>query len=598
MNNQEIARLLRAISAAYEVKGGNRFKILAYDRAATAVEHATSEVKDLWDDGKLNTLPGIGAGIAAHLDELFRTGRVKHFEQVMKGLPSAMFEFLDVPGIGPKTAYKLCKNLGIKKTAGALKRLKRAAEKGKIRVIEGFGEQSEKDILSGIAEFERREGRMLLPFAAELAEKIIAYIKECPKAKKVYPLGSLRRRCATIGDIDIAVATAEPAIVINHFINFPERKKVLNQGRKKAIILLSNGRQVDLRVQDEKSFGAMLQYNTGSKHHNIHLREIAQKRGLSLSEYGIKVRGKLKDFETEEEFYRFLRMAWIPPELREDSGEIEAAQAHKLPRLVKSSEIRGELHTHSNFRYQESSHDEGKNSFEEIIEKAIELGYEYIGLADHSPSVSNHTSQQIIALLSRRKERIEQILRSKKFVQKVHRENVCEIKILNTLEVDILADGSLAVPDKGLELFDFVFVAVHSAMRQNRQTMTKRILNGLAHPRVKFLAHPTGRKLGQREGYELDWDKIFDFCLKHNKWLEINAMPDRLDLPDVLVREAIRGGVKLVIGTDAHEIKNMRFLKYGVFVARRGWAQKRNIINALPWDKFKDIIGERGPTVP
>ena len=240
-------------------------------------------------------------------------------------------------------------------------------------------------------------------------------------------------------------------------------------------------------------------------------------------------------------------MDWIPPELREDTGEIEAAQTHQLPKLVEPADIKGEFHTHSNFKYQESSHDEGVNSFEEIIEKAVELGYEYIGLADHSPSVSNHTLKQIIALLSRRKKEIEQLLESKKFVQKFPSENSREIKVLNTMEVDILSNGSLAVPDKGLELLDFAFVSVHTAMRQDRKTMTRRVLNALSHPKVKFLAHPTGRKLGKREGYELDWDKVFDFCLKNNKWLEINAMPDRLDLPDTLVREAVKAGVKLVI---------------------------------------------------
>jgi len=591
MNNQEIAKLLRNVAAAYEVKGKNKFKVMAYQRAATAVEHATSEVKDLWDDGELNTLPGIGKSIAAHLDELFRTGQVKHFALVMKNLPPAMFAILDIPGIGPKTAFKLCQKLGIKSKKGAVNRLKRAAQKGKIRLIEGFGEKSEKEILAGIAELERREGRMLLPYATAMAEKIIAYLQKNPQVKAVYPLGSLRRRCATIGDVDLAVKTDKPAAVIKYFVNYPETKKVIAKGERKASIILKNGYQVDFRAQKE-SFGAMLQYFTGSKHHNIHLREIAQKKGLSLSEYGIKVKGKIKKFETEEKFYQFLSMDWIPPELREDTGEIEAAQKHQLPKLIKPSEIKGEFHTHSNFEYQESSHDEGKNSFEEIVIKAIKLGYQYIGLADHSPSVNNHTKQQIISLLSKRKERIEQIKESKKIAQLSLRENGCEIKIINTLEVDILHDGSLAVPDAGLKLLDFAFVAIHSGMRQDKERMTQRVLKALSHPKVKFLAHPTGRLLNQREGYELDWEKIFDFCLKNHKWLEINAMPDRMDLPDTLVKEAIKKGVKLVIGSDAHEVKAMNFLKYGVFVARRGWAQKKDIINTLPWRKLRNIIRE------
>ena len=589
MNNQDIAKLLRNMAAAYEVKAENRFKIAAYERAATEIEHASSEIKDLWDDDNLDSLPGVGSRIAAYLDELFRTGRVKHFQAITKGLPEAMFVFLDIPGVGPKTAYKLCQNLGIKKKAKAVEKLKQAAKKGKIRKIEGFGESSEKDILLGIAEFDKREERMSLPYAAELAKKIIDYLKKHPGVEKAYPLGSLRRCCPTIGDIDIAVKTQKPGIIIDYFVKYPETKKIVNQGKLKATIKLKNGRQIDLRAY-QKSFGAMLQYFTGSKHHNIHLREIAQKKGLSLSEYGIKIKGRLKEFEKEKNFYRFLGMEWIPPELREDTGEIKAAQSHQLPNLIKLSDIKGDFHTHSNFAYQESSHDSGKNSFEEIIKKAIELDYEYIGLGEHSPSVGNHTKQQIITLLSKRKEAIEHLLKSKKFIQTNTRENVREIKVFNTMEVDILADGSLAVPDEGLEKLDFAFVAVHSSMRQDRKTMTKRVLSALAHAKVKFLAHPTGRLLGKREGYELNWGKIFDFCLKNNKWLEINATPNRLDLSDTLVKKAIEAGVKLIIGSDAHEIEAMHFLKYGVSVARRGWVEKKNIINALPRRKLEGII--------
>lgn len=456
-------------------------------------------------------------------------------------------------------------------------------------MIEGFAEQSEKDILAGIAEFGRREERMLLPYASKLADKIIGYLRKHPNIEEVYSLGSLRRCCATIGDIDLAVKTKKAKEVIDYFVKYPETKKVVNKGKAKAAIRLKNGRKVDFRAQ-ESSFGAMLQYFTGSKHHNIHLREIGQKKGLSLSEYGIKVKGKLKKFANERDFYRFLGMNWIPSELREDAGEIEASQKHKLPKLVKPSDVKGDFHTHSNYAYQESSHDGGENSFEEIIEKAIDLGYEYIGLGDHSPSVTNHTSQQIIDLLSIRKRKIEQVLKSKKFTQCNRHKKAFEIKILNTMEVDILADGRLAVPDEGLEMLDIAFVGVHSSMRQDRKTMTRRILDGLSHPRVKFLAHPTDRKLGKREGYELDWEEIFAFCLKNDKWLEINAMPDRLDLPDTLVREAVKKGVKIVINSDAHNIESMPFIKYGVSVARRGWAEKKNIINTLPWRQLKDII--------
>lgn len=612
MNNQEIAQLLRRMASAYEIKNEAkyRFQSLAYDRAATEIEHLTSEAKDLWDEGKLRTIPGVGQSLAGYLDELFRTGRVVHFKKILKNFPEAMFIFIEIPGIGAKTAYKLSKILKIKGSRGAVEKLREAAIKGKIRLIEDFGKQSEKAILEGIEEYQRRSGRMLLSTATELAEKMIKYLKTNPFVKEAYPLGSLRRCCATVGDIDIAVATNQPLKVIKHFLACPQVKKKNSQGSRKASVLTKNSHQVDLRVQKKDSFGAILQYFTGSKMHNIHLREIAQKRNLSLSEYGIKKvknqpclsagrklkvksktqNSKLIKFQDEKSFYCYLGMECPPPELREDQGEIEAAQSNKTPKLVKINDIKGDLHTHSNFVHQESSHDAGLNSFEEIISKAIQLKYQYLGLGDHSPSVSQHNPSQIISLLSRRREAIDKIIKSKIFTRKSFRENSCEIRIFNTMEVDILTDGHLSVPDQGLKLLDFACASIHSSFRLDRKTMTKRVLAGLAHPKVKFLGHPTGRLLGKREGYELDWEQIFKFCLAHNKWLEINAYPKRLDLPDYLVREAIARGVKLIINTDAHETLEMELMKYGVSVARRGWAKKKDIINTLPWEKFKDII--------
>ena len=581
--NQEVAELLSSVAAAYKIKKANRFRIIAYERAAAEIEQGTREVKELWQEGRLAAIPGVGVNIAKHLDELFRTGKVKHFQKVMKTLPPAMFVFLKIPGVGPKTAYKLCRKLGIKKAANALERLRQAAKDGKARV----------QLLDGINQLGRRQDKMLLPFAGELAGKIISYLKEQPAVKEVCALGSLRRGCTTIGDIDLAVKTNQPKEIINHFVKYPGVRKIQNQGSSKASALLQNNRQVDLRVQN-RSFGAMLQYFTGSKAHNIRLRELALKKGFSLSEYGIKKlkaqSSRLKVFEDEKSFYNYLDLEFIPPELRENQGEIEAARQNKLPDLMKLSDIKGDLHTHSNFQHQESSYDEGVSSFEEIIFQAIKLGYQYIGLGDHSPSVSQHTKSEIISLLAKRKQKIEQLKGSKKFVQFSQRENNREIKILNIMEVNILADGSLSVPEKGLELLDFACVSVHSAMRQDQKTMTKRVFRALAHPKVKFLAHPTGRLLLKREGYELDWEKIFEFCRKNNKWLEINAMPRRLDLPDFLVRQAIKAGVKLVIGTDSHHFEAMRLMKYGVIVARRGWAEKKDIINTLPWQEFQDKI--------
>ena len=570
-SNKEIAKLFRSISAAYTVKGDDYFKIIAYDKAADSIEHATSELKDLWDDGKLDTVSGLGKSIQSHLDELFRTGKVKHFEEIKKDLPEGMFELLDIGGMGPKSAYKLAKSLKIKN----IKDLEVAAKGGKIQAIEGFGQKSEQDILRSIAQYHGRENRHLLPLAFSTAQRVLNHLKLIPQCERAEPLGSLRRMVATVGDIDIAVASKNAPKIIKHFTKFREVGRILEAGPKTSSVILKNGIQIDLMVQPLEAFGALLQHFTGSKNHNIHLRELALKKHLSLSEYGIKVKGVLKKFPTEEDFYQFLGMDWIPPELREDTGEIEAASSHKLPHLVKLNDIKGDIHLHSDFPI-EPSHDPGANSFEEIIAKAKTLDYEYIGLSDHSPGYSTHSRQQIIELFKKRTDTIEK-LRSK------HQ----EIKLLNLLEIDILANGALSVPDEGLKILNGAIAGVHSSHRQDRKTMTKRILTACQSPYVQVISHPTGRKLQEREAYEVDWREVFEECLKTKTMLEVNAWPNRLDLPDVLVREAIKVGTKLIINTDSHEVSQMDNMRFGVAVARRGWASAKDIVNTLPWLEFK-----------
>jgi len=597
--NKEIAKVFRSVAAAYIVKGGNQFKIIAYQRAADSVEHATSEIKDLWDDDKLDQLAGIGKAIASHLDELFRKGKVKHFQQVMSNLPPAMFELLSIPGIGAKTAYKLCKNLKIENLTTALKDLEKAAKQGKIRILEGFGKTSEEEILKGIQAFklgQTKEKRMLLPYADWLAEEIIVYLKACPAVIRADPLGSLRRMVSTIGDVDIAVATRKPKEVLVYFVKYPKIRRVLGRGEDLCRVILRSGRQVDIRLQKPQSYGSMLQYFTGSKHHNIALREFALKKRLSLSEHGIKVSetarqrdsktAKLVEFESEEKFYNFLGLDWIPPELREDTGEIEAAKEYSLPKLIKLENIKGDLHTHSSFPI-ETSHDEGLHSFKEMLKAAGRLGYQYFGFTEHNPSTSKHNENQIVSILRRKKEEIDQL----KYSYEKSKGNSSDrllVYSLNGLEIDIKPSGELTVPDKALDYLDYAIVSVHSSFQMTREKMTQRVLRALAHPKVKILGHPTGRKIGQREGYELDWEKIFDFCLKNDKFLEICSYPDRLDLPDVLVREAVKKGVKMIIDTDSHQKEHLSLIEYGVSVARRGWAEKKDIINTLPLPQFLD----------
>lgn len=595
--NKEVAKLFRSVAAAYQVKDESQFRIVAYQRAADSVEHATSEAKDLWDDGKLGELAGIGKSIASHLDELFRKGKVSHFKKVMSGLPPAMFELLSVPGIGAKTAYKLCQNLKIKNAENALKNLEKAAKKGKIRTLEGFGETSEEEILKGIQAFRRgqiKEKRMLLPYADVLAQEIIAYLKQLPEVIQADPLGSLRRKVSTVGDIDVAASTRSPKKVLDHFVKYSKIRRVLGKGEETLCrVILKSGQQVDLRLQKPQAYGSMLQYFTGSKHHNIALREFALKKGYSLSEHGIKISktAKLMEFKSEKNFYNFLGLDWIPPELREDTDEIRVAQKHSLPKLVELDNIKGDLHTHSSFPI-ETSHDEGIHSFEEMLKKAANLGYQYLGFAEHNPSTSKHSENQILDILKRKKEKIDQLKYSYEKSKK-NRDTLLPVYPLNGLEIDIKPTGKLAVPDKGIDLLDYAIVSVHSSFKLSREKMTQRALAALTHPKVKILAHPTGRKLGQREGYELDWDRIFDFCVNNNKFLEICSYPDRLDLPDILVREALKNGVKMIVDTDAHQKEHLSLMGYGVSVARRGWATKKDIVDTLPLPQFLAKMGIR-----
>ena len=592
MTNLEIAELLRRVAAAYQILEENRFKIIAYERAADSIEHLTSELKDYWDDKKLDEIPGIGSGIAGSLDELFRTGRIKHFDAVMKKLPSAVYPLLLIPGIGPKKAYKLVKELNLKSEKTVIADIERAVKSGKIAPIEGFGEKSQGDILTNLQTYKKgtiKENRMALPIADNIARQIIAHLTKHPEVKQVDALGSLRRQVSTIGDIDLSVATTKPQEVVAHFLKYPHTE-IIEQGPTGASIRLHNGRQVDLRVAKPAFYGAMLQYFTGSKNHNIALRSWALTKGLSLSEYGVKhVRGgKMDAYESEEGFYKALGLAYIPPELREDRGEIEAARAGKLPHLIDLADIKGDLHIHTDYDL-EPSHDLGENSLAECLDKAASLGYEYIGISDHNPSIAKHSERQIVDIMKRRKAFYEQKYSSwqKKTKKRTNYFLMCE--------VDILPDGKLALPEGAFDSVDGVIVSVHSSFTQDRKTVTKRIIAGLSNnPKVRILGHPTGRLLAKREGVDADWPEVFEACKKHDIALEINAYPDRLDLPDTLVFDAVRKGLTFVINTDAHALEHMDLMRYGVAVSRRGWATKHDILNTLGYNEFKKWFTKGG----
>lgn len=587
MSNLEIAKLFRNVAAAFTIKSDFKYKfqILAYLKAADSIEHASSELKTLYEQGRLEKIQGIGPTIEKRLTELFKTGKVEHFEQVLSGISSAVFPLLDIPSFGPKKANNLVTHFNLKNSKTVVEDIKKLAIEGKIENLEGFGEKSQADILQAIEEYKTgttKTTRMLLPYAFSLAQEVIEYLKKHKDITAAETLGSLRRMNSTIGDVDIAVSTKNPKAVLDYFVAFPPKERIIEKGPTTASILIGGGKHVDLLVLPPAQFGSLLQHFTGSKHHNVALREYALKKHLSLSERGIKLLSKkdtpLVEFNTEEKFYKYLGLDWIPPEIRENEGEIEAALKHSLPDLVEIKNIKGDLHIHTNYPWN-SSHDYGSGSMEDMVKKAKELKYEYIGISDHNPSIGNQTKDKINNALSKRKSIIEQIKESNK-----------SIRVINMLEMDILASGGLAIDDKGLEFVDALIVSIHSSFSTNKNEMTKRVLRGLSHPKAKILAHPTGRLLNSRTGYSLDWEKLFDFCVKNDKAMEINAWPERLDLTDALVKQAKDAGVKFVINTDSHAISHMDNMFYGVSVARRGWAEKKDILNTLPTQKLVDWI--------
>jgi DNA polymerase (family X) len=595
--NKAITELLRDIASAYLLKGENRFKIIAYENAATAVEHATRELRDLWQEGKLRIIPGIGPSIAAHLDELFTKGSAKHFDEVLKDIPPSVFRLMKVPGIGPKKAYKLVIAFKFFNVETIFEDVVHAAQEGRIATLETFGEKSQTDILEAIERYRKNshhEERMPLPYAYKMAQHIIQYLKKHPMVKRADALGSLRRMVPTIGDIDIAVQTKiknkneniknGEQEIISYFIAYPDKIAVDNAGDKKASIIIPPNIRVDLRIQNEESYGSMLQYFTGSKGHNIKLREYALKKGLSLSEWGIKevqnnkdkVKSKnvekedsIKEFKTEEAFYQFLGVPYIPPEIREGTNEIDLALKNKLPKLVEVKDIKGDFHIHSSYDLH-PSHDFGANTYLEIAQKGYELGYEYVGFADHNPKITGVSEDEIIAIMKTRKQHIDKVFSTP------HAK--CS-KYFIGLETDILPSGELALPKEAIEYVDYLIVSVHSSFNMDIKAMTKRVLKAMSYPKVKILGHPTGRLLGKREGFELDWEQIFSHAAQHTIALEINSWPQRLDLPDSLVREGKAAGVKFFINTDAHANSHMDNMLYGVSVARRGWLEKADVVN-------------------
>lgn len=571
MSNRQIAKILRDVAAAYTIKKtGNIFQIRAYENAADSIEHSTAQMQDLWQENKLDGVPALGEKIRTYLEELFTHGKVKHFEEAKKDIPPVVFELLDVPGIGPKTAIEIA-NLKIK----GIDDLKRQIKSGEL-VQKGFSAKISQKIMGGINQLNSMGGRMLMHYACAQADKILKYLRSCPSVEQADVLGSLRRRVATVGDLDFSVSSKNPKGVVDFFCKMPGVTRVLDRGDSKATVLLKNGLQIDLLVGKPQSYGALLQYFTGSKNHNIHLRKLAQDRRLSLSEYGVKNTRTNKTIptKTEDEFYKLLGMQVPSPEIREDTGEIEASLHDGLPKLVELKDIEGDLHLHSNFPLEKPSHAPGIDSIEAIVKYAQSLGYSYVGISDHSPS---HLlpGQQLVSTVEKRT----------KFIQSLNK-NTKSIRVLNGLEIDILSNGSLSIPDEILRTLDYCIAGIHSGHLDPKEVITKRLIRALSNPFVDIISHPSGRLLNERDSSDVDWDVVFKVAAKNKKLLEINSHPIRLDLRDDLVRRALSFGVKLIVNTDAHQISQMDNMSFGVSVARRGWATKKDIVNTWSWTNF------------
>jgi len=577
-SNQQIVTILKEVVSAMEVKGDQFFKIRAYHTAILSIEGLTNSLLELWENNRLNEIPGFGPALIKHLDELFKTGRVLEFENKLSGLPAGMFELIGLRKVGAKTAYKLASTFNLKNRDTAIEEVKHLAEKGKIRELPGFGEKSEKDILDAIINLKMNKSEKPRTLLAQ-SEKVVNRIKDFMLSQKsstssekieyCEAMGSFRRRAPTIGDLDFAVACESPEHALNTFLKFPEIKEIVSQGEKKASVVLNNDLQVDIRVIQKKELGSMLQYFTGNMQHNVILRQYALQQGMSLSEYGIKYKGELEEYEDEKDFYKRLGLQYIPPELRHGRNEIDLASKNKLPHLIPYDSLRGDLHTHS-------TDSDGENSLEDMVLKAISLDYEYFGISDHNPSMVSLGEEAVKKHLLEKKEKIHNLNKHYKG----------KIKILFGMEVNILADYSLGLSNEMLSHLDYAIASIHSSFEMPREKMTERVINALSNPYIKIWGHPSGRLINERQGIDINWTEIFKFCAENGKKIEINSQPQRLDLPDDLVAEGLRFGVDFIINTDSHNVFSLDLMKYGLDTARRGGLEKKNVINTLSLENF------------
>ncbi len=568
--NQEIAALLYRIADILDIQGAIRFKPIAYRRAADVIEHLSRGVQDIWegDAENLKNIHGIGPAMSEKLDELFRTGHMSYYERLASEVPVGILEFLTIPGIGPKTAARFWKEWNITNLA----ELDAALKSGDSEKLKGLGEKTIENLKAGIAAVRRKGTRVMLAVAYSFAEEMMDALRAAcgDSIVEISTAGSLRRMRATIGDLDLLVASSEPIAVLDAFTSLPQVREVIEKGATKAAIVSHNALQVDLRVLEPRRWGTALQYFTGSREHNIRVREIALRAGLSLNEWSLtRIKSKREILcATEEEVYQKLGMDWVPPELREANDEIRAAQTHQLPKLIELRDLKGDLQCHSKWS-------DGKTTIEQMAKAAQERGLHYIGLTDHSRGLGVTGGLDKARTLAQWEEIDALNARLKDF------------RVLKSVEVEIRADGSLDLPDDLLAKFDLVVASTHSSLKQPREKITERVVRALRHPYVDIFAHPTGRLIGSREESALDLEAVFKVAAETGTILEVDGTAERMDLDDVHVRRALQVGCKIVIDSDAHWQSGFDDLFWGIAMARRGWATKADVLNTLEWDELK-----------
>ncbi len=574
MENRDVARVLRETAQLLEIDGAMIGRYRSYERAAQLLDSLPESIEELAANrDKLMELPGIGEGMADHIQEILKTGDYSLRKKLLKKYPETILQLLDLQSLGPKKVAHLWKTF----KAGKVEDVEKLAREGKLRDLPGFGEKSEENILKAVEVFKKSAGRFLIDVAEEIAERIVSHIRAFGKLiDSVTPAGSLRRGKETVGDLDVLVTLASGKhtpknveAISEHILAFPEIDQTLAHGENKVSFVLKNGLQVDVRILEKEVYGAALLYFTGSKEHNVVLRGRANKMGYTLNEYALAtLKGERPVARaTEEEIYAKLGLDYIPPELRENTGEIDAAAEHHLPHLLELDDMRGDLQMHT-------TASDGKNSIEEMALAAKDLGYEYISLTDHSKAVT-------VANGLDEKRTLEQI-------KKIHAANAKSlgIRILASSEVDILKTGKLDLDDEVLAQLDVVLVSIHSYMNMERAEMTERILAAIENPYTQIIAHPTGRLVLHRDAYAYDMERVLDAAREHGVIMECNASPERLDLKDTHLRMAKERGVKIVISTDAHSTRGLLAMRYGVQMARRGWLEKKDVINTLPLEKL------------